>query len=126
MNGFEEETRASSAALVQYLYDAVRQLDIESCTQLVWADACWQSTSARGRGGAELFTALLELLIDQQAEVCQVVAQGATVVVLGILRRAAGGPPTGEFAHVWQLQEERVARVRLFAQSLPESPATLG
>lgn len=116
MYGSDAETRTSPVQLVQCLYDAVRRVDIESVTLLMWADACWQAGTVRGRGGAELFTALLDLLLDRQAEVCQVVAQGATVVVLGTLSAVAGEPATDEFAHIWQLQEGRVARVRLFGQ----------
>jgi len=118
----------SPVQLVQWLYGCVQRVDLEGFSQLVWAEARWdaapwpvdaETPCPRGRGGAGLFAALLTPLLDQRAEVRQVVAQGQTVVVLGVL--SAGGATAtlheGEFAHVWQVQEGRVQRVRLFTQA---------
>lgn len=118
MDGYDVEPSVNAAEAVSFLYSAVERLDLESFTQLVWADAPWHSATACGRGGAELFTALLDLIAGRRLQVCQLVAQRGTVIALGVLPMpdAAGTAERAEFAHIWQLQEGCVARVRLFMQ----------
>ncbi len=104
MNGSETAGTISPGQLVQFLYSAVERPDIESFTRLVWADALWQTATASGRGGAELFTVLLDLVKEGGAKVCQLVAQHTAVIALGPLVRSRDAEAgCGEFAHVWQL-----------------------
>lgn len=119
MNGFEDEVMLGPTEVVRFLYDAVQRLDLESFTRLVWADATWRTSSGYGSGGPELFTLLLDLITERGARVQQTIAQHGAVVALGALDSCLCAQQciAGEFAHIWQLHEGRVLRVRLFEQA---------
>lgn len=116
MFGSEDETIIKPEQLVRFLYDAVQRIDLQGFTELVWADATWRTDSREAKGGTELFALLLDLVAQRGARVQQTIAQHGAVVALGDIDGCGCDRQciAGEFAHIWQIHEGRVLRVRLF------------
>jgi ketosteroid isomerase-like protein len=112
----------TNAGVVQETYEAVGRGDIPALLDLLTDDVEWtfQGPSSipfagtrRGREGvAEFFSLVGENLEFQEFEPREFVAQGDTVVVLGLERSLV--KPTGrafeqEWAHVYTLRDGKVA-----------------
>src|SRR5918998_4048947 len=113
----------SNVDVVQETYEAVGRGDIPAVLDLLTDDVEWtlQGPSAipfagtrRGREGvAEFFSLVGENLEFEEFEPREFVAQGDTVVVLGLERslvKATGRTFEQEWAHAYKLRDGKVAK----------------
>jgi ketosteroid isomerase-like protein len=112
----------TNAEVVQGTYEAVGRGDIPALLELLTDDVQWTfqgpstipfAGTRRGREGvAEFFSLVGENLEFQEFEPREFVAQGDTVVALGIERslvRPTGRTFEQEWAHVYRLRDGKVA-----------------
>ena len=117
----------TNADVVQQGYEAFGRGDIPALLDLLTDDVEWTlqgpsvipfAGTRHGREGvAEFFSVLDETLEFEQFEPREIVAQGDTVVVVGIersLSKATGHKIEQEWAHVNTLRDGKIARFRAF------------
>jgi uncharacterized protein len=117
----------TNTEIVQETYSAVGRNDIPAVLDLLTEDVEWilQGPSAIPFAGAchgkrevaEFFSLVAQHVDFEQFEPREFVAQGDTVVVLGYERnvmKATGKRFDQEWAHVYTLQEGRIATFRAF------------
>ncbi len=117
----------TNAGVVQQGYEAFGRGDIPALLDLLTDDVEWTlqgpsvipfAGTRHGHGGvAEFFSVLGETLDFEQFEPREFIAQGDTVVVVGVersLSRATGRTIEQEWAHVNTLRDGKIAKFRAF------------
>ena len=121
-------SEASNQAVVERIYAAFRQRDLDAILALQderadWSVAAspalipWAAPGPGHAGVAEFLRVLAQWLVAEVFEIRSYLARGDTVVALGFQQgtvRPTGRPYDFDFVHVWTLAGGKVVRFRVY------------
>ena len=120
-----------NTTIVQNIYNAFRAKDISAVLQYQSSDAEWSVAGPADKipwarvkkgpdGVADFLRILGQLLIPHVFEITDYLAQGDKVIALGHqsgVVRPTNKPYAFDFVHVWELQNRKITRFRVYYDS---------